>query len=245
MYVPGIDNTGVMVYVPIQENHGPRGILFCPRDYDIWKMNSGFAHLEDSKYRIEKVQFELVSLAQSRVLTGFGPGVARVSIQTSPNLAQPILIEDESTSLYPFVSVKYDPIRGGIKPHPFKDGKITAGSKVVVSLHNSFEHLASSTVYFRTGIKEIQFKKNELYKLHDRNFRVKPGICYALVKEWQVLHEFDKEALPVAVTGSKALSTKEEDNRPKGIPAAPKPGANVGSADDEPFDGEEDGIPGF
>ena len=241
VFVPGIDHSGVMVYVPIQKKHGPRGIIFCPRDYDVWKMNSGFAHLEDSKYRVEKVQFELVSLAQSRVLTGFGPGVARVSIQTTPNLAQAVLSEDESTSLYPFVSVKYDPIRDGIQPHPMKDGVITAGAKVVVSLHNSFEHLADSTVYFRTGIQEIPFKKTEQIRLHDRNFRIKPGLCYGLVKEWQILHEFDKKSLPVAVTGASALSEEDESQRPKGIPAAPDPeDIKAEMKNDEFGDGEEE-----
>lgn len=219
-FIPGIDHSGVMIFIPAQKKNGPRGVLLCPRDYDVWKMQSGFAHLEDSGYRLEQVQFELVSLAQARVLTGFGPGVAKVSVQTTDNIAAPILVEEESTSLYPFVSVKYEPIKGGIKPDEFLNGEISAGARVMVDLHNSFEHYARSTIYLRTTLKEIQFKKNERIKLNERTFNIKPGLCYGLIKEWQTVHHFAKEPLPVAVTGGPAVS--DEDNLPEGIPPMPR-----------------------
>jgi hypothetical protein len=200
VFMEGRDQTGVVALVPESRVRGVRGVVLCVRDYDLWKLKGGVRSLEDTGYEMAGVDAVVSGSAQAKVNTGFGPGVARASVQVTPNISPSRVVEDESRAVYPYASVDYLAGKAERPVPPEKPESVTAGIKLQTVLHNSLNHKTVSTGTVVMTIKRIPVKR-DMVILHDLNgqqvkFNIKAGDCYAVLKENKLEHQFIKEDLP-------------------------------------------------
>ena len=200
VFIEGRDQTGVVAFVPQSKVRGVRGVLLCPRDYDLWKLKGGLRALEDTHYEMAGVGAVVSGSAQAKVNTGFGPGVARASVQVTSNVLPSRVVEDESRAIYPYASVDYLPLETVRPPQPEKPLSVTAGIRLKTWLHNSLNHKTVSTGTVVMTIKRVKIERDMMmvHELMGQNikFNVKAGDCYAVLKESRLEHEFIKEDLP-------------------------------------------------
>ncbi|NLF24084.1 MAG: hypothetical protein GX589_00290 [Deltaproteobacteria bacterium] len=200
VFMEGRDQTGVVALVPESRVRGVRGVVLCVRDYDLWKLKGGARLLEDTGYKMAGVDAVVSGSAQAKVNTGFGPGVARASVQVTPNINPSRVVEDESRAVYPYASVEYL-ARKTERPVPSEQPQsVTAGIRLQTVLHNSLNHKTVSTGTVVMTIKRIPVKR-DMVILHELNekqikFNIKAGECYAVLKESKLEHQFIKEDLP-------------------------------------------------
>lgn len=215
--VEGRDQTGLVALVPQSKVRGMRGLILCPRDYDLWKLRAGSRMLADTGYVLAGVEAEVSGSAQAKVNSGFGPGVARASVQVTPNVAPSREVEDESRAVYPFASVTYVPqvVERAAPPPLFKE-RASAGVQLRTVLHNSLGHKTESTGTVVMTVREVKIPKGFAMRHEiggqELQFTVAPGLCYAVLKESKLEHRFVKEPLP------EELRRKEKEAQPlKGI----------------------------
>lgn len=195
-FLPGRNGTGMVVVVPATGKYAPRGILLCPRDYDIKRLKAGYRAMDYTGYEMVGAQFEMEGIAQAIVKTGFGPGFVSATMQTTPNIVPSQQVYDSSTTVYPEATVVYVPREGVAIPVAKSKGTINAGFALSSVLHNSFKHRAESRLEKAVTIKSIDIKTPFALAHRRIQFRVKPGPCYALIKEERGRHTFSKEPLP-------------------------------------------------
>ena len=155
--------------------------------------------LENTGYEMAGVEAVVNGSAQAKVNTGFGPGMARATVQVTPNVLPSRVIEDESRAIYPYASVDYLPHEETRPPQSEKPQMVTAGIKLQTILHNSLNHKTISTGTIAMTIKRVEFKR-DMIMVHELmgkkiTFNIKAGDCYAVLKESRLEHQFIKEEL--------------------------------------------------
>src|SRR5690606_36818185 len=114
------------------------------------------------------------AMVQGRVTTGWGPAYTRASIETSRNLSPAAEIVDESNTNYPYVSLEYAP--GADVGTQLMTGKdsLTAGMRLQLIQHNSFNHKTVSTGEVVMTVKKLQVEREFEMALDGRRFQVSP-----------------------------------------------------------------------
>lgn len=198
----GRDGTSMVLIVPQVGRPGIRGVMLCPRDYDMWKLKGGYAGLDLTGYEMVGAETSAVGRAQAAVVSGFGPGLARATIQVTKNILKGKFVSDTSRLQYPAVSVEYFPVESD-RPVARNKESITAGIRLETIHHNSLNHKTVSTGTVIMTLKRIDVKRPFPLTFKDVNFKVAAGSCFALIKESAVTHQYFKEQLPPLPEGAK------------------------------------------
>jgi len=196
--IPGLGRSGVVSFVPIQPAKGVRGVLICPRDYKLWSVTAGFHKLEETPYKLTKVAFAPEVIVDNRVTTGFGPGIARSSIQATRGLPEPRQVVDFQIGKFPESRLHYSPRLSKLRWQRYNSEQGShAGLLVNLVTHNSLQHYSESSVEARVGVYPARLSRGETLKIDENTFEMTPGPCVAVVKHWEVRHRFRKYELPL------------------------------------------------
>lgn len=192
LYLPGRLLSGVVVIVPQMRPLGIRGAIVCPRDFDYWKLKSGYRGMDTTGYEMVGATVRIKAIAQGSVETGFGPSYARASVQTTKNVQPGRVYLDESITQNAHVSVEY--VARDPNKLPVIEGKdvITAGIRLQTILHNSLNHKTVSTGLARMTVRRIKVQRAFQLKYNQINFRVQAGDCWAILKEAVLDHVHEK-----------------------------------------------------
>lgn len=198
VYFNGLDRTGVAIFIPEipRTDFAGRGMLVCPREFDIWKAKRGSRRLENSDYQLVSAVFQAQGKVAAKVNTGLGTGYAAASIQTSPNILPSELVFDESVARYPYAAVDYRPVNRPLAPATFISDNITAGITVSAVHHNSFQQRTVSRADVVIGLRNVDIKTLLTFKYADNAYAIQPGSCVALMKEIYLTQENSKLPLP-------------------------------------------------
>ena len=191
----GSDASGFVVLVASSNTTDLVGALICPRKLNL-NHSGQIVSFVDSGQLLSTYSLSLSAKAKGGVLSGFGPGFARVSMHTSKGIAPPTEPSDRVYSRDPNIGIEYVPMDSVAPLNPAADN-LAEGITVTLELQNNTGYKRTTTYRDYIWLKTINLDATESARILGYSVSQGSGKCLAFVRQVGLSHHYEKTALEV------------------------------------------------